>query len=125
MTDLTWVQQQLAGDPRELIDFHDTRAFDHLRDNGIIASMVSAQKRQTRKGDDMWEFRDTVNYRHYLFRDKFAPDSDLFMEWYIDDMLERLDTMRDGQTIHFDPPVRMVVMKSKTNFSHVYCPAGE
>ena len=125
MTDLTWVQQQLAGDPRELIDFDDTRAFDHLRDNGIIASMVSAEKRQTRKGEDMWIMKDTVNYRHYLFRDKFDPESELFMEWYTDDMLERLDTMKDGDTIYFDPPVQMYVMKSRTNFSHVYCPAGE
>ena len=125
MTDLNWVQQQLAGDPRELIDFHDTRAFDHLCDNGIIASMVSAEKRQTRKGEDMWIMKDTVNYRHYLFRDKFDPESELFMEWYTNDMLERLDSMKDGDTIHFDPPARMYVMKSRTNFSHVYCPAGE
>ena len=48
--------------------------------------------------------KDTVNYRHYLFRDKFDPESELFMEWYTNDMLERLDSMKDGDTIHFDPP---------------------
>ena len=89
MRDLTWVQQQLAGDPREPIDFHDSRAFEHLQENGVIASMVSANRQKTRNGKDMWEFRDTVIYRHYLFRDKFDPGSDLFMEWYADDLLER------------------------------------
>ena len=125
MTGLTWVQQQLAGDPRDLIDFHDTRAFEHLQENGVIASMVSANRRKTRNSQDLWEFRDTVNYRHYLFRDKFDPDSDLFMEWYTDDLLERLDTVQAGDTLHFNPPVRMYVMKSRTNFSHVYYPAGD
>jgi len=122
MTDVTWVQEQLAGDPRELIDFHDTRAYEHLQEYGIIASMVSAHRRTTRNGGDMWELRDTVNFRHYLFRDKMSPDSDFFFEWYTDDLLERLDTMKDGETLHFNPPVQMYVMKSKTNFSHVFCP---
>ena len=122
MTDLTWVQEQLTRDPKELIDFHDDRAYEELREKGIEARMVTAEKRKTRKGDDMWELRDTVNFRHYLFRDKFAPESDFFIEWHTDDLLERLDTMEQGKTLHFNPPVRMFVMKSRTNFSHVICP---
>jgi len=39
-----------------------------------------------------------------------------------DDLLERLDTMEQGATLHFNPPVPMFVMKSRTNFSHVVCP---
>ena len=122
MSDLSWVQEQLAGDPREQINFHDDRAYEELREKGIEASMVTAEKRKTRRGDDMWELRDTVNFRHYLFRDKMAPESDFFFEWHTADLLERLDTLEQGATLHFNPPVRMFVMKSRTNFSHVICP---
>ena len=124
MSTLEWAQYWQTRDPAELIDFDDTRAFDHLRDNGLLVRMVSAEKRKTRKGEDMWVMKDTVNYRHYLFRDKLLPDSEFFAEWYMHDLLERLDTMTNG-AINFDPPIPMYVMKSKTNFSHVFCPAPE
>ena len=100
--------------------------------------MVSAEKRTDTQGrgyvDHDAKGMDTVNYRHYLFRDKFDPESELFMEWYTNDMLERLDSMKDGDTIHIRParprrlgmaPAGCTCMKSRTNFSHVYCPAGE
>ena len=122
MTDLSWVQEQLAGDHNAAIDFHDSRAYELLQEHGIIASMVSAHRRTTRNGGDMWEMRDSVNLRHYLFRDRMSPDIDFFFEWYTDDLLERLDTMKEGETLHFNPLVRMYVMKSKTSFSHVMGP---
>lgn len=125
MTDPSWVQEQLVGDPEALYDFHGTGAYEHLQQNGIVARMVSAERRKTRNGSDMWVMLDTVNFRHYLFRDKLDPESELFMEWNTHDLLERLDTMQQGRTINFSPPIPMYVMKSKRNFSHVYCPAGD
>ena len=125
MSGAEWVQYWQTRDPEELMDYRDTRLIEELREKGIVARIVSAYKRRTRKGEEMWEMRDSVNYRHYLFRDKFQPESDLFAEWYTHDLLERLDTMTMGSTIQFNPPIHMYVMKHKSGFSHVWCPAGD